>query len=376
MRIAKFNQVRHERRVKRLTASIFLLLSIGSMSVYIGRKSNMAIVTGIISGIIGAYRFHDLEEDADIFLEYKNSSKQIYGKQLDNHLFPKHNRTEPATIPSQIVQPTIQTIDWDKVLADPHQAIVGKSGSGKSVLLQWLIKKSNAVDIKIYDSDAAPNEWGDLQVVGIAGNYKAIGENMRLDLAELERRTKLRAEGVISFPPMIRVLEEAPTTLNELNDRNVNWSHTWLRQILRRGRKYGIKLILISQAFSVKSLKIEGEGELRDNLTVIRLGKVAIAYADPIISELLKEQSRPALVEKNIIGSVPELATNAIADETQTQILESLEVSLSLTPSILDTQTHIKDSCPNCNSQSIKGNGQANGKKRKRCNNCGKSWVL
>lgn len=376
MNINQFNHVRHERRVKRLTASIFLLLSVGSMFVYTGQKSNFAIATGIISGIIGAYRFHDLEEDADIFHEYKNSSKQIYGKQLDNHLFPKHNRIEPAAIPSQIVQPVVQSIDWDKVLTDPHQAIVGKSGAGKSVLLQWLIKKSGAADIKIYDSDAAPNEWGDLEVVGVAGNYKAIAESMQRDFAELDRRTKLRAEGVTAFPLTIRVLEEAPTTLNELRDHGYASGHNWMRQFLRRGRKYGMKLILVSQGFSVKSLKIEGEGELRDNLTVIRLGKVAIAYADPVIAELLKEQSRPALVEENIVGSVPDLATNAIAVKTQTQILESLELSLSMTPSILDTQTHIWDSCPNCNSHRVRGNGQANGKKRKRCNDCGKSWVL
>jgi len=85
--------------------------------------------------------------------------------------------------------------------------------------LQWLIKKSGASDIKVYDSDAAPNEWGSLEVIGVAGDYKAIAENMRLDLAELEHRTKLRAEGIIDFPPMIRVLEEAPTTFTELKDR-------------------------------------------------------------------------------------------------------------------------------------------------------------
>jgi len=113
---------------------------------------------------------------------------------------------------------------------------------------------------------------------------------------------------------------------------------------------------------------------LRDNLTVIRLGKVAIAYADPIIAELLKGQSRPALVEENIVGSVPDLATNAIAVKTQTQILKSLEHSLSLTPSILDTQTHSLD-CPSCGSERVRGNGQVNGKKRKRCNSCGKSWL-
>jgi len=116
MNIDQFNQVRHGRRVSRLTASIFLWLSIISMFVYIPSKSNLAIATGIISGIVAAYRFHDLEEDADVFWEYKNSSKKIYGKQLDQYLFPKHIRNEPATIQNEIVQPVIESINWDKVL--------------------------------------------------------------------------------------------------------------------------------------------------------------------------------------------------------------------------------------------------------------------
>lgn len=200
--------------------------------------------------------------------------------------------------------------DWTNVRSFVHIAVVGKSGSGKSFLTQWFIKQFGG-DVRIYDSDAAPYEWQGLTVIGKAADYGAIATAMEADLEELQHRTEMRANGDESYGELIRVLEETPETLSAMNGLGFDVSYRWLKGLLRRGRKYKMRLILSSQGFSVRSLKIDGEGDLRDNLNVIRLGFVAQKYAallsDKSILPLLSEQNRPALIDDDQVGNVPDL---------------------------------------------------------------------
>lgn len=278
-------------------------------------------------------------------------------------------------------------INWGSVVTSPHLGIVGKTGSGKSALTQWMASQLHG-DIAVYDSDAAPHEWQGLNVVGRGANYPAIAAAMEADLEELQRRTEARARGEESYQPLIRILEESPETLSALKDNNFDVGYRWLKGILRRGRKYKIKLILLSQGFSVKSLKIEGEGELRDNIAVLRLGKVAIAHAktacDPYQFELLKQQSRPVLIEEELIGSVPDLSgflvrTKVAHSPHPAHDLHTTRTQLEAIYNKPCTQMHTDEvggvHCPKCESKNVRTNGtNRKGNTRYRCKDCGKSW--
>ena len=52
-----------------------------------------------------------------------------------------------------------------------------------------------------------------------------------------------------------------------------------LKQLIREARKAGIRLIILAQGYEVAALGIEGEGSLRENMTVIRLGDWAVTHA-------------------------------------------------------------------------------------------------
>jgi hypothetical protein len=49
----------------------------------------------------------------------------------------------------------------------------------------------------------------------------------------------------------------------------------WLRRLLRRGRKYRMKVFAVAQEFEVNAWKIAGEGGLRRAFTVLYLGSTA-----------------------------------------------------------------------------------------------------
>lgn len=199
-----------------------------------------------------------------------------------------------------------------EAITDPNGctcvAIVGASGSGKSVLTQMLISayfpnSSTAV----YDTDAAPNEWPGLPVHGRKGDVGAIAEQMQLDLSLLKHRSELRGNGDLIPYEAVRIVEEFPTLAADLEPRNrqeQNIATEWLKRLSRRGRKYRIKLFLVSQEWNVEALKIGGEGELRRAFTVFYLGSSALEAIrkEPdkarrkALRQWVENQPRPCLV--------------------------------------------------------------------------------
>ena len=74
-----------------------------------------------------------------------------------------------------------------------------------------------------------------------------------------------------------------------------------LKILIREARKVRITLILLTQGAEVKTLKMEGEGSVRDSLTFIRLGNFATDHArklkDKKLLSWLKGSDRPCLVD-------------------------------------------------------------------------------
>ena len=170
------------------------------------------------------------------------------------------------------------------VRAETHTAIIGESGSGKSLLTKYLILRYfNDAQVSIYDCDATPYDWSTFDVVGGGGSFEQIAASMKDDLALLRKRTKLRGSGQDIGRDEVRVIEEYPATAAELiwlaGHKEAQFSRDlsvdWLRKILRRGRKHRLKILAVAQEFEVGAWKIEGEGGLRSAFSVFYLGGAA-----------------------------------------------------------------------------------------------------
>jgi HTH-type transcriptional regulator, competence development regulator len=184
----------------------------------------------------------------------------------------------------------------ERLSLENHTAIIGESGSGKSVLTQYLIQNYfKKAEIKVYDSDAGPYDWKRLSVKGKKANYQEIAQEMLDDLDELQRRTELLGEGLDPGKEVVRVVEEWPSTAAELleltiKDKPKDIGTTWLRKMLRRGRKYRMKVFCVAQEFEVNSWKIAGEGALRKAFTVLYLGASAYSALKGIQDKQFKAQ--------------------------------------------------------------------------------------
>jgi transcriptional regulator with XRE-family HTH domain len=180
-----------------------------------------------------------------------------------------------------------------------HTAVVGESGSGKSLLTKYLIRSYfQDAHVRVYDSDAAPWEWEELDVAGRSGDYAAIAQGMAEDIEELRRRTALYGEGREFGGEVVRVIEEYPSTAAELAemietaDIPKEIGLVWLRRLLRRGRKYRMKVFAVAQEFEVNAWKIAGEGGLRRAFTVLHLGASAYQALSNIKDKAQCEQLR------------------------------------------------------------------------------------
>src|ERR687895_702349 len=104
---------------------------------------------------------------------------------------------------------------------------------------------------------------------------------MAKDIAELRRRTTLYGEDREFGGEVVRVIEEYPSTAAELAEMletaaiRKDIGLVWLRRLLRRGRKYRMKVFAVAQEFEVNAWKIAGEGGLRRAFTVLYLGSTA-----------------------------------------------------------------------------------------------------
>lgn len=286
----------------------------------------MAFAVSAIGSAIGILNERSARDSSERIEVFRRQAAIAYEKRLHADLMGTTKALPQADMQAAL-PPQIEPVPIESASDATHLAIVAETGAGKSTLVQYLAGRLGG-QIAVYDSDAKPEEWQGLDVIGRAGNFRAIAAAMRLDLKELQRRTELRGQGLDVGESINLICEEYSTVRDELkeNDKD-NTPNDWLKKLLRRGRKYGIRVILVSQQFSVEALGIQGQGDLRRNLKVIRLGKVAIEYAqtlgDESVVEWLKQQRRPAMLE-NQPTQIPDLSNfqptyNTIAVSQKTQ---------------------------------------------------------
>jgi hypothetical protein len=172
-------------------------------------------------------------------------------------------------------------------LTKGHVLIVGATGDGKSMALRQIIDTRQ--NVTVLDPHYTPGAWGDnARVIGGGSDYDAIIEYFHYMQKELIRRSQARANGRTDFEPMTFATEEMPAIVSH-GGRDV--STIW-RFVMREGRKYGLEMVTVSQSKLVKTLGIEGEGDLLENFRhVLLLGKAAVDHCPGV-----RPMPRPAVL--------------------------------------------------------------------------------
>jgi len=215
--------------------------------------------------------------------------------------------------------------DWGAIERDrtkyAHMLIANKTGGGKSTLAMALakgFKSGNELAIAV-----APHwQTGDF---GTADLIVGSGRNYGVSAEEYEEKelkngdVKVTGEVEVPFREIlggrrVTVCQFMRSLMNEMNERYQLVDGVYrskaenrpyltvfldeypayatmpgvaecLKQLIRESRKVGIRLFILTQGTEVKTLGIEGEGSIRENLTFIRLGEWAIAHAHQLLNQ-------------------------------------------------------------------------------------------
>lgn len=160
----------------------------------------------------------------------------------------------------------------DTLVRALHLFFIGHTGGGKTTLVHWLATRRAELGQRVIvcDPDAAPGLWPGCEVYGYGNDFAAISRALKLVAQEVERRRKLRGSGQQRvFEPMHLVIDEYQDTATDCPA-----AKELVEDVLRRGRKLGVHLVIGVQDKLVKTMGFEGKGDLRKNFSyVIELRK-------------------------------------------------------------------------------------------------------
>lgn len=144
--------------------------------------------------------------------------------------------------------------------------VKGASDAGKTTLLQHVASRSSGVFI--IDPHFAPGIWPvkDNRVIGAARNYPAIDTFLLQLLEEVNSRYARRAKGEMNFGQITLIIDEFQSIRAECDQAG-----KILSTLIRESRKVGFRLFIGSHSELVKPLGLEGQGDIRDGLLIVRL---------------------------------------------------------------------------------------------------------
>jgi hypothetical protein len=165
--------------------------------------------------------------------------------------------------------------DLLKTLAiEQRICLEGPSGSGKSSLGRHIVsRKLDVVDqIIVCDPQGSRPKWGEgIDAVGFGERYHEILDSFR----RLEWVHKTRIEQIAQghrerdFPIIFVVIEEVPDLVAHFKKQKVDVGY-FLKMFLRKTRKTGIDIMLVTQVKTVKELDLEGNSKAMDAFAYVK----------------------------------------------------------------------------------------------------------
>lgn len=216
-----------------------------------------------------------------------------------------------------------------------HYLIAGETRAGKGTLARFILKDMNINKIAIDPHYQAGNWPGVSNVIGAARNFDQIAEFLNgYMIQELDKRAQdMARDHTAVWPPIMVIMDEAPAIKSALGSSASNVWASWLRE----GWKFDLYLMLITQSTRVKTLGIEGEGDvLRNFVYRFALGEVALQEFPGVADHL----ERPAIIlgkrgPRPVI--IPHITAEDIRQQERPQIAVKTPLFTAPAPSGVNT---------------------------------------
>jgi hypothetical protein len=253
------------------------------------RARNRQIWSAIFQGIAIAFAVFVAGVLAFIANNWSKSMRPIHAP--DGTLVLPAGRFETLTTRNGETGSQLSTVNREPVVELPkleggHVMIVAPSGAGKSMAMREIIDHRRG-DVIVLDPHYTPGAWGDVTVIGAGRDFDAISRFVQYMRDNLDKRATARANGQRHFQPITIMAEELPAVVGGSDDTVVE---VW-RQWMREGRKFGLFMVIVTQSTRVRTLGIEGEGDVLKNFNnVLLLGSAAVDR----VPDLVAGMNRPA----------------------------------------------------------------------------------
>lgn len=198
-----------------------------------------------------------------------------------------------ASTGSPLVTP--HAVWFPKAVNALHLILIGESGAGKSTMARAIVGESQKLgDVAIVDPHGRSSDWFGLKVIGAGRNYGEIDQFFKGTLANMSNRYKDYEKGCNTFTRLTIVIDETTSIAKKCEI----WEQ-FFSDVSCEGRKVEIRLIVLIHGKGVRTLSLEGQGDLRHNLQFIYLGKHAVKQVPSCAS-----MERPAVMELDGVNKV------------------------------------------------------------------------
>jgi len=219
----------------------------------------------------------------------------------------------PARVIEAEVMPVLngkpELFDWNLFRADsdrfPHIRIIAKSGMGKTTLAEWLLSILGGEQFVITPKKK-PKDWRGQKVYGAGFNFEECASQMTWVKGQMYSRFDQMEQGI--EPGFLNfVADEWRLVIKNKPDAKED-----MKEVITVARDARIRMIGIAQGEQVSSWGLEGESDLEECFTTIRMGQFALDHAKRLklpaaVLEWLSKQHRPCMVD-NQPAEVPDLS--------------------------------------------------------------------
>jgi len=205
--------------------------------------------------------------------------------------------------PRQKTSITVVLFDFSRLRTEPdqfaHLRVIGGTGIGKTTFVDWLLDTLGGSRFVITPKKKSWH-WVGLKVYGLWFDYEVIRSKLQWIHGEMYRRYPLMEQGE-TFEITNFVVDEwrlINTNVKAIKERDPETKQNievapsakaMMKDIITVARESMLRLIALAQGENVASWGFEGESDLEECFTDIRLGEFAIDYAKSLRNQCRKD---------------------------------------------------------------------------------------
>jgi hypothetical protein len=233
---------------------------------------------------------------------------EVEAKPVDEKL----SAPQPVEAPAVVVEPprpmkkepiTVALFDFSRLRTEPdkfaHLRVIGGTGIGKTTFVDWLLDILGGSRFVITPKKKSWH-WVGLEVYGLWFDYETIRAKLQWIHAEMYRRYPLMEQGetfeitnfVVDEWRLINTNVKAIKERDSETKQNIEVAPSakaMMKDIITVARESMLRLIALAQGENVASWGFEGESDLEECFTDIRLGEFAIDSAKSLRNQCRKD---------------------------------------------------------------------------------------